>query len=192
MTAGKVIGKVRSHMSSPGSRHKVVLIVDDNPDLLESLRFAISVLGDGEFQVETALDGAQGLERVYEVHPDCVIIDVKMPTLNGFQLVHVLRGDPETASIPLVILSALVQERDYLAGMLAGADRYLAKPASPRLIVEAIHQCIDLTETDRTRRLQELIEKEVESPEVFGAEEQDTGQADVLPPEAGSIWRRRQ
>jgi CheY-like chemotaxis protein len=179
-------------MSSPGSRHKTVLIVDDNPDLLESLRFAISVLGNGEFQVETALDGAHGLERVYEVHPDCVIIDVKMPALNGYQLVHVLRGDPETATIPLVILSALVQERDYLAGMLAGADRYLTKPASPRLIVEAIHQCIELTETERARRLQELIDQEMESPQVTGVGEQDTGQPDALPPEAGPFFRRNQ
>jgi CheY-like chemotaxis protein len=179
-------------MSSPGSKHKIVLIVDDNPDLLESLRFAISVLGDGEFQVETAVDGAQGLERVYEVHPDCVIIDVKMPELNGYQLVHVLRGDPETASIPLVILSALAQERDYLAGMLAGADRYLSKPASPRLIVEAIHRCIDLTQADRTKRLQELIEPEAESPEVSAAGDQDTGQPDILPPGAGPFFRRNQ
>jgi two-component system alkaline phosphatase synthesis response regulator PhoP len=160
--------------------------------LLESLRFAISVLGDGEFQVETALDGAQGLERVYEVHPDCVIIDVKMPNLNGYQLVHVLRGDPETATIPLVILSALVQERDYQAGMLAGADRYLTKPASPRIIVDAIHQCIDLTENERIRRLQELIEQGAENQEVSAPGERDTAQPETLPPEAGQIWRRNQ
>jgi CheY-like chemotaxis protein len=179
-------------MSSPASKQKTVLIVDDNPDLLESLRFAISVLGDGEFQVETALDGAAGLERVYEVRPDCVIIDVKLPSLNGYQLAHVLRGDPETASIPLVILSALVQERDYLAGMLAGADRYLTKPASPKLIVEAIHQCIDLSETERTQRLQELIRQEEDGTDISAAGEQDCGQTNMLPPEAGPIWRRNQ
>ena len=73
-----------SSPSSPSSSSKyTILIVDDNPELLESLRFAISLLGDGEFRVETAVDGAQGLERVVELRPDCVIIDVKMPTLNG-------------------------------------------------------------------------------------------------------------
>jgi DNA-binding response OmpR family regulator len=131
-------------------------LVDDNLELLESLRFAISHLGEGEFHVETAMDGAQGLERVYEVHPDCVIIDVKMPALNGYQLVHALRGDPDTATIPLVILSAMVQERDTLAGMLAGADQYLTKPAHPRAIIEAMRVAISLTQSQREQRLQDL------------------------------------
>jgi CheY-like chemotaxis protein len=177
-------------MSSPGSKNRTILIVDDNPDLLESLRFAISLLGDGEFQVETALDGAKGLERVYEVHPDCVIIDVKMPSLNGYQLVRVLRGDPETAGIPLVILSALVQERDYLAGMLSGADCYLTKPASPRSIVDAIHQCIGLSEIERAQRLQKLIEQGIEHPEVSGGEPDSGEPPDPPPPGSGDMWRR--
>ena len=179
-------------MSSPGLKPKTVLIVDDNRDLLDSLRLAISVLGDGEFQVETAMDGAEGLARVYEVHPDCVIIDAKMPSLNGYQLVHVLRGDPETASIPLVILSALAQERDYRAGMLAGADRYLTKPASPQSVVEALHQCISMSETERTQRLRELVDQEVDGPPVSVAGEQGTGQTDSHPSEFGPIWRRNE
>lgn len=169
-----------------------ILIVDDNPDLLESLRFAISVLGDGIFEVETALDGATGLEKVYDVQPDCVIVDVKMPTLNGYQLVHVLRGDPQTASIPLVILSAMVADRDYLAGMLAGADRYLTKPASPRRIVEAIQECIGLSATERARRLRSLADGEGMDREDRGEGEPGAGNQDYAPPGTDSIWRRMQ
>jgi two-component system alkaline phosphatase synthesis response regulator PhoP len=176
-------------MSSSSSSSKyTILIVDDNQDLLSSLRFAISVLGDGEFQVAIAKDGAEGLERVYEVHPDCVLIDVKMPTLNGYQLVHVLRGDPDTASIPLVILSALVQERDTLAGMLAGADQYLTKPASPQSIVAAIRSCISLTAAQREQRLLDLLAKDAE---VESASEPDAASADSSSWVDNDIWRQK-
>lgn len=184
-------------MSSPSSSSKyTILIVDDNPELLESLRFAISLLGDGDFHVETAMDGAQGLERVIELRPDCVIIDVKMPALNGYQLVHALRGDPETATIPLIILSAMVQARDSLAGMLAGADQYLTKPAHPRTIVEAIRSGISLTQGQRDQRLQDLVtlalaESASSSSEEGGAEPRRTG--DQGPEEGGDepVWRPR-
>ena len=175
-------------MSSTSSSSKyTILIVDDNEDLLNSLRFAISVLGDGEFQVETAKDGAEGLERVYEIHPDCLLIDVKMPTLNGYQLVHVLRGDPDTASIPLVILSALVQERDSLAGMLAGADQYLTKPASPQSIVAAIRHSISLTAAQREQRLLDLLAKD--TGERGAASRSDDGSEDAAPWANNDIWR---
>jgi CheY-like chemotaxis protein len=177
-------------MSSTSSSSKyTILIVDDNQDLLNSLRFAISVLGDGEFQVETAKDGAEGLERVYEIHPDCVLIDVKMPTLNGYQLVHVLRGDPDTASIPLVILSALVQERDTLAGMLAGADQYLTKPAAPQSIVAAIRHCINLTEAEREARLLDLIAKNT-GEAAAGAEPEAGGEKSSRWPDNGT-WQQK-
>jgi two-component system cell cycle response regulator len=177
-------------MSSTSSSSKyTILIVDDNQDLLASLRFAISVLGDGEFRVETAKDGAEGLERVYEVHPDCVLIDVKMPTLNGYQLVHVLRGDPDTASIPLVILSALVQERDSQAGMLAGADQYLTKPASPQSIVAAIRHCISLTQAEREQRLLDLLAND--TGEAEPASEPEAVVGDSAPWVDNDVWRQK-
>jgi CheY-like chemotaxis protein len=135
-----------------------VLIVDDNDELLKSLRFALSALGP--FQIVTAADGAEGLERVYETRPHCIVIDVKMPGVDGLQLARALRGDPETAAIPLVILSALIQEKDQTAGMLAGADQYLTKPTKPQELVEAILQAIRLSEDERLRRLQALATQE--------------------------------
>src|SRR5262245_60765076 len=96
-----------SHSSSPSY---TVLIIDDHDELLEALRFALSALGP--FRIETASDGAEGLARIYELRPHCVVIDVKMPGVDGLQLARTLRGDVETASIPFVILSALIQEND--------------------------------------------------------------------------------
>src|SRR5579883_3328877 len=97
-----------------------ILIVDDNPLLLEFMQDALQELGD--FTVVTATNGIDGLEQFYQIHPACAIIDVKMPGLNGYQLVRALRGDPETASMPLVLLTALVQDHYRFAGLLVGAD----------------------------------------------------------------------
>lgn len=150
--------------SSPGSRSSdpssdpaqpiTVLIVDDNADLLASLSFALRTLGG--FRVETATDGAEGLERAVELQPQCMIIDVKMPQIDGIRLVRALRGDPATASIPLVILSALVQESDQALGMYSGADQYLTKPTKPQLVIEAIHRAMALSADERQQRLRRL------------------------------------
>jgi DNA-binding response OmpR family regulator len=140
-----------SHSSSPSY---TVLIIDDHDELLEALRFALSALGP--FRIETASDGAVGLERIYELRPHCVVIDVKMPGVDGLQLARTLRGDAETASIPFVILSALIQEKDQTVGMLAGADQYLTKPTKPQELVEAIMRAIRVSEEERLHRLQGL------------------------------------
>ncbi len=131
-----------------------VLVVDDNEDLLASVSFALQTLG--KFRVIVARDAAEGLEKALEYHPDCMVVDVKMPEIGGLQLVRTLRGDRTTARIPLVILSAMVQPSDEAMGMFAGADHYLAKPTKPQALVEAIREAIALSEEDRQRRLWDL------------------------------------
>ncbi len=135
-----------------------VLIVEDNSDLLDLLLLALPRLGP--FKVVGVSDGITGLERFYEVRPQCVIIDVKMPGLDGYQLVRALRGDPETAGTPLIILTALAQQKEQFAGLAAGADLYLVKPVTPQNLVAAIHQVIALSDADRLRRLQALLDTE--------------------------------
>lgn len=135
-----------------------VLIVEDNPDLLDLLLMALPRLGP--FRAVGVSDGIAGLERFYEVRPQCVIIDVKMPGLDGYQLVRALRGDPETADTPLIILTALAQQKEQFAGLAAGADLYLVKPVTPQDLVAAIHQVIALSDADRLQRLQALLDTE--------------------------------
>ncbi|HEV2238533.1 MAG TPA: response regulator [Ktedonobacterales bacterium] len=133
-----------------------ILIVDDNHDLLALITESLALLGD--YEVETVDNGAEGLKRAVELRPDCVIIDIRMPGLDGYQLVRALRGDAQTASLPLVILTALTQEYQRFAGLLAGADHYLTKPIKPSDLVAAIEETIRLSQEERKQRLQALLD----------------------------------
>lgn len=132
-----------------------VLLVDDNAELLDLLTRTLRHVG--HFTVVQAADGAAGLELAFTAHPSCVVIDVVMPGLNGYQLVHALRGDPASATIPIIMLTALAQDHNRLGGLLAGADRYLVKPVKVQDLITAITQAIALSHEERLLRLRELI-----------------------------------
>lgn len=131
-----------------------VLVVDDDPDLIALITDGLRMLGG--YDVSIAADGAKGLERFFAVRPDCVVVDVRMPGLNGFQFVRALRGDAETAQTPIVVLSAMAQDRDEAAGLLSGADAYLFKPARMADLVQALERAIHLTDEQRWQRRLEL------------------------------------
>ncbi len=137
---------------------RTVLIVDDNPELLTLYERAFRDLG-GDLQVIVATDGAQGLERFFDTqpHPACVVIDVKMPQLDGNQLVRALRGDPQTAEVPLIILTAMAQDDDRMRGLASGADVYLTKPVMPHDLIVAIQQAIAISSEQRRRDFKGMV-----------------------------------
>lgn len=139
---------------------KKVLVIDDNPTIVELIKYAVNL--KGTYQVLVAYDGVQGLERIYAEQPDCVIIDVKMPRMDGYQLVRCLRGDARTSDIPLIILSALTRTEDRMTGLLSGVDEYLTKPFKPSLLNEAIERVLRVTPAERQRRMDFLLQAHAE------------------------------
>lgn len=139
---------------------KKVLVIDDNPTIVELIKYAVKL--QGAYRVVVAYDGVQGLESIFAEQPDCVIIDVKMPKMDGYQLVRCLRGDTRTADIPLIILSAMTREEDLMTGLLSGADEYLTKPFKPTALNEAIERVLTLTPAERQQRTDYWVQTQAE------------------------------
>ncbi len=136
-----------------------ILLIDDDPDLLPSMVVLLTELTD--FTVVSARNGLEGLEKAISEQPDCLVVDVRMPELNGYQLVQVLRGDPATNQLPIIMLTALVQDRDQFIGLAVGADRYLTKPVDAMDLIDAINTAIQRSVEDRYQQMLDLDEQAI-------------------------------
>ncbi len=112
-----------------------ILLVDDNADMRDYLKRLLGAY----WQVETAENGAIALAMIQEYPPDLVLSDVMMPKMDGFQLLHALRSNPNTNGIPIILLSARAGEEATIEGLEAGADDYLIKPFSARELIARIN-----------------------------------------------------
>jgi DNA-binding response OmpR family regulator len=133
----------------------LVLLVEDDLDLCSLLTQSLKYFG--HFDVVGVADGISGLEQSVKLLPACVIIDIKMPGLDGYQLVRALRGDAKTASIPLIILTALGEDQDRFTGLASGADRFLQKPVKPQDLAKVIRETIQIDKAARIRQLNALV-----------------------------------
>jgi DNA-binding response OmpR family regulator len=112
-----------------------VLVVDDD-DLTRDI--VATILDLEEYEVETAPDGRAGLAVLRERRPDVIVLDVMMPGIDGFEVCKRIKGDPETAEIPVILLTARDTVEDRRLGEEAGCDAYLTKPFSPLALIERI------------------------------------------------------
>ncbi|NYS61340.1 response regulator transcription factor [Vreelandella salicampi] len=112
-----------------------VLVVDDEPNIVLSLEFLMEQAG---FQVTTAEDGEQALESVKNAQPDLILLDISLPGISGFDVLEQLRGQPDTASLPIIMLTAHGREVEREKGMALGADDYITKPFSTQTLVEKV------------------------------------------------------
>ncbi len=115
----------------------VVLIVDDSPTELHLFQ---NMLEKGGFQTLVADSGEDGIRQAQVEHPDCILMDVVMPGMNGFQATRKLTQDPETAGIPVIMVTTKDQETDKIWGMRQGAVEYLVKPVTGKELVSRINQ----------------------------------------------------
>jgi DNA-binding response OmpR family regulator len=118
-----------------GSHAPLVLVADDEPDILTLVSLRLEKAGYG---VITACDGEQALEAVLERRPDLAIVDVRMPKLDGIELIRRIRADQTSKGIPVIALSARVSEGNIAEGLDVGADEYVKKPFSPKELVELV------------------------------------------------------
>ena len=109
-----------------------ILVVDDEPDALELIE--VNLKGAG-FDVLSAANGRQALEKARATLPALVLLDVMLPEVDGLEVCKSLRRDPKTASIPIIMLTARAAEIDRVVGLELGADDYITKPFSPRELI---------------------------------------------------------
>jgi two-component system, OmpR family, phosphate regulon response regulator PhoB len=122
---------------------KTVLVVDDEPDLLELVAHHLESAG---FEVLRASGGLEGLELASRTPPDAILLDVMLPDLLGTEVFKRLRRDPATAAVPVVFLTARGDEVDRVVGFELGADDYVVKPFSPRELVLRIQALLRRSE----------------------------------------------
>jgi DNA-binding response OmpR family regulator len=113
----------------------VVLVADDDADIRDLVAFKLEQAG---FEVISVEDGRTALEQAQARRPTLAVLDVSMPAMSGIDVCRMLRADPATAGILIIMLTARVQEQDVEGGFSAGADEYLTKPFSPRELVSRI------------------------------------------------------
>ena len=135
----------------PGNVRVKILVVDDEPETVELVEFNLAQAG---YDVATARDGAEALESARRLQPQLIILDVMMPEMDGMEVCRLLRRDPATSAIPIIMLTAKASEADRILGLELGADDYVVKPFSPRELVLRTQKLIERGNTaDATEKL---------------------------------------
>ncbi len=112
-----------------------VLVVDDEPDIVETLKFRLESQG---FEVITAYDGLEALEKARNERPDLIILDLMLPKMDGYQVCRLLKFDEKYSNIPVLMLTAKTQEIDRTTGLKTGADEYMTKPFDSQELMKTV------------------------------------------------------
>ena len=115
--------------------NKQILAVDDEEDILELVQF--NLIKEG-YQVFCATAGNEALKLVDTHLPDLIVLDLMLPDIDGLEITKILKGEPKTRDIPIVMLSAKGEEADIVTGLELGADDYITKPFSPRILIARV------------------------------------------------------
>ena len=112
-----------------------ILVVDDEEDIIELVRFNLSKDG---YRIDSSLTGEDALKKVRSDTFDLIILDLMLPGIDGLEVTRKLRDNPKTRSVPIVMLTAKGEEPDIVAGLELGADDYITKPFSPRILIARV------------------------------------------------------
>src|SRR6185369_2607955 len=119
---------------------KKILVVDDDVELIELVCFNLRKAG---YAIGTAFNGVDALRKARSIRPDLILLDLMLPELDGFAVCEILRRDAATASVPILMLTALSSELSRLSGLDSGANDYMAKPFSPKLLVARVERLLE-------------------------------------------------
>lgn len=119
-----------------------ILVVDDEEDVLELVRYNLDKNG---YRVETATTGEKALVKAGAKLPDLIILDLMLPGIDGLEVCKKLKADTKTESIPIIMLTAKGEESDIVTGLELGADDYVTKPFSPRVLVARVRRILHKT-----------------------------------------------
>jgi len=136
---------------------KQILIADDEPDILEIVSYN---LGKEEYEIYTAKDGNEAIERAKQLHPDLIILDIMMPKKTGVEVCAILRSQPIFQDTLIIFLTALSDEASQIKGLETGADDYVNKPISPKVLisrVNALFRRVNNKETGKSIKVGNIV-----------------------------------
>lgn len=136
-----------------------ILVVEDERDLADMVKVNLELAG---YAVRVANDGAAGLEAARDDPPALVLLDVMMPVLDGWSVLRELREDPELRDLPVIMMTALSEERDIIRGHLGGAVEYVTKPFERQKLLAAVERGLapdDQDRRDRRERVRRLLQR---------------------------------
>ncbi len=128
---------------------ETILIVEDEEDILELIRYNLSKEG---YQAIGAKSGKEALEKAKSKSPDVVILDIMLPDIDGLEVCKILKQNAKTAHIPIIMLTAKTEDTDIVSGLELGADDYITKPFSPKVLIARLRAVI-------RRRIKEPVNK---------------------------------
>jgi DNA-binding response OmpR family regulator len=133
--------KMLKLFKSKGKTARVrILLVDDEPDLVETIQCRLEA---NSFDVITASDGQEGLEKAAKENPDIILLDTNMPVMNGREMLEQLRKHPDTKDIPVIMCTALCEAQDIAAASVYGIADYVTKPFDCTELVEKITNALN-------------------------------------------------
>jgi CheY-like chemotaxis protein len=114
-----------------------ILVVDDEPTIVRLMEFILARQGH---EMIVAVNGEEALQKIKAHQPDLVLLDIMMPRIDGYEVAQKLRADPQTADLPIIMLSAKAQDEDIRRGVEVGVDEYITKPFTPDHLVQVVSQ----------------------------------------------------
>jgi len=141
---------------------RTILVIEDDSGILDN---TLELLRYEKYYAIGARSGIEGLQRAREYMPDLIISDIMMPEMDGYQLLHELRNDSTTATIPLIFLTARTDHQSVRQGMILGADDYLTKPVTGKEMLAAVRAQLDKHSNFEFQRLRQYTNQLVQKVE---------------------------